>query len=67
MDLLTYPSSSNLQASLPVVDNNQKIVGALSVVGEKSSKILANFCKISEIFELLKNFRLEKGAKECIV
>jgi len=28
----------NLQASLPVVDNNRKVVGAQSVVGEKFSK-----------------------------
>ena len=37
-----------LQASLPVVDNNRKVVGALAVVGEKLSKHLA---KISEMFE----------------
>ena len=47
-----------LQASLPIVDNNRKVVGALSVVGEKFSKILAEFwqkiAKISEIFELSK-------------
>ena len=38
----------HLQASLPVVDNkfnNRKIVGALSVVGEKLSKKLANICR----------------------
>ena len=35
-----------LEASLRVVDNNRKVVGALSVVGEKFSKILAKFCKI---------------------
>ena len=48
-----------LQVSLPVVDNNRKIVGALSVVGEKFSKILARFAKISEIFE--KNRKREKS------
>ena len=31
---------ASLQASLPVVDNNRKIVGALSVVGDKFSNIL---------------------------
>ena len=39
-----------LQASLPVVDNNRKVVGALSVVGEKFSKILAKNCKIFRDF-----------------
>ena len=36
---------SFLQASLPVVDNcyNRKVVGALSVFGEKFSKILIGF------------------------
>ena len=28
------PAGGDLQASLPVVDNNRKVVGALSVVGE---------------------------------
>ena len=31
--------SALLQASLPVVDNNRKVVGALSVVGEAPPKI----------------------------
>ena len=35
-----------LQVSLPVVDNNRKVVGALPVVG----KILAKICKFSAIF-----------------
>ena len=39
---LKLESSIFLQAPLPVVDNNRKVVGALSVVGEKFSKILAN-------------------------
>ena len=41
----------HVQAPLPVVDNNRKVVGALSVVGEKFSKNLANFEKFSDIFE----------------
>ena len=41
-----------LPAPLPVVDNNRKVIGALSVVREKCSNILAKlFAKISEIFE----------------
>jgi hypothetical protein len=48
---LTLPCES-LQASLPVVDNNQKVVGApLPVVGEKFSKIWPKFAKFSKIFE----------------
>ena len=39
-----------LQASLPVVDNNREVVGALSVVGEKFSKILAALMKICKTF-----------------
>ena len=35
------PSPMHVGASLPVVDNNPKVVGALSVVGEKFSKMLA--------------------------
>ena len=57
------------QASLPVVDNNRKVVGALSVVGEKFSKNLANnFAELnfSEIFEqkISKNLAL---LKSCIL
>jgi hypothetical protein len=36
---------------MPVVDNNRKVVGALSVVGEKFSTILVKFAKFSGIFE----------------
>ena len=44
-------TSGQVQGSLPVVDNNRKVVGALSVVEEKFSKVLANFANFSQIFE----------------
>jgi len=41
-----------VQVSLPVVDNNRKVVGALSVVGEKFRKMfnVGKFCKIFRDF-----------------
>ena len=42
-------AQTSLRAPLPVVDNNRKVVGALSVVGEKFSKILAKSAKLSSL------------------
>ena len=51
--------SRSLQASLPVVDNNRKVVGALSDVGKKFSKSLADFSKNLQNFQRFLNKKIE--------
>ena len=60
------PGWAYLQASLPVVDNNRKVVGALSVVGEKFSKILAKFVIFSDILNTKFGF-VQFSEKCCIL
>ena len=49
-NMICISTDRKLQASLPVVDNNWKVVGALSVVGEKFSRNLAKNCNLFRDF-----------------
>ena len=54
----------HLQVSLPVVDNNRKVVGALSVVGEKFSKFWKKLQKLQRF--LNKKLSFGNGARSAL-